>query len=134
VLKKARPIAGLHVAIVADNKFERGLAVELLRSVGITNISQFDVPDLALHLRPLPDVVLWIWALRDYSQLRKLTRQCRSSRIIVSDSAPSPEMLALALDAGAASVLSRPYSIRDLISHISRVAADPATLKEIVAT
>lgn len=131
-MKNPRFIAGLHVAIVADNKFERGLAVELLRSFRIANISQFDVPSIVQHLRPPPDVVLWIWASRDYALLRKLTRQGQSGRIIILDSSPSPEMLALALDAGATSVLSRPYSIRDLLSHINRAAEPLVANQEII--
>lgn len=125
--------ASLRVAVVADNKFERGLAVELLRTFRITDISQFDDPDFVLHLRPRPDVAIWIWASRDYELLRKLTWLCRSVRFIIVDGTPSPEMVALSLQAGATSVLSRPYSIRDLLLHIDRAAIPPAADQETIA-
>ena len=123
----------LHFAVLASNRHDRALVVEILRSIPVAKLSILENIEQVMEVYPPPDVTLWAWTVRDFALLRRLASNAKPRHVILLDGPPTPELLVMATDAGAAGILAKPFSVQALTSHIARTVALPRADDQVFA-
>lgn len=113
----------LEYLVISQNRFQRRLLLELLHGFGVRSIREADAPE-SIALDPGnygAEVILWDWPSPDLDGLRRLCRRRAgwTPAVIVLDTLPSNDMVAMAVAAGAASIIAKPFSAKIVMSHVA---------------
>ena len=122
-------LARLRYLLVAPTTFQRRLLQDMLRIFGVTSIAHSEGPQAACYAlrQQRPDIVLWEWDNPDLEGLKQLSRAVldmpQPAGIIVLATAPSAELVAAAVLAGAAGIVAKPFSTNVLMSQVAHAMA-----------
>lgn len=113
----------LEYLVISRNRFQRRLLLDLLHGFGVRSIRETDTPE-SIALDPGhhgAEVVLWDWPAPDLDSLRRLCRRRAgwTPAVIVLAPQPSNDMVAMAVAAGAASIIAKPFSAKIVMSHVA---------------
>ena len=121
-MRLRRRLQRLRYHVFCESRQRRKSIAGTLRNFGISWVHESAPP---LEYDPLldghPDVFVWDW---DIPNLPALTKLCRSGgvdgpAVIVLDSQPSTELVAMVIACGAHGVIAKPYSANGMLSHIA---------------
>jgi AmiR/NasT family two-component response regulator len=110
--------------------FRRRLLQDMLTLFGVNSVAHSPSLHDACHAIWLhrPDLVLWDWDAPDLDGLKQLHRECLSMPnrpvIIVLAAAPSPELVAAVVLAGAAGIVAKPFSTNAVMSQVAHALAN----------
>lgn len=115
-------LIALSCAVISERRHSRDMLADILRNFGVRRMQIYTRPDeMDPMLDGQADLFLWDWIAPDWAMLKELSQPLGGwyPAVIIFEPLPSPERVAMAVAAGASSVIAKPFSASVVLSHMA---------------